>query len=104
MYFLSLRDNRLEGSMCCRHWDHPFSLPSLLTLGTSCRSDSCITTLVPTGSILLFMPFLYLRDELLGVLTPIFRQFYPFVVIILEILAERLVVKTSLLSAISPFS
>ena len=63
-------------SVCCCRWDRPFYPSSLLTLCTLCRSDCCVMTMVPTGYILLFMPFLYLRDELFGVLTPLCRQFY----------------------------
>ena len=97
MYFLSLRDERLEGSVRYRRWDRPFFLPSLLTFGTLCRDDCCVTTLVPTGSILLFMPFLYLRDELLGVLTPLCRHFYFFLCYLIGIRAEKLATKTPLL-------
>ena len=76
VYFLSLCDARIGGSVCCRHQVRLFSLSSLLTLCTSYWSDCCVTTLVPTGSILLFMTFLYLQDELLGVLTPLCHHFY----------------------------
>ena len=76
--FLSLCDERIERSVCCRRRVCPFSLLSLLTLCASCRADCFVTTLLPTGSILLFIPFLYIRDELLGVLLPLCRQFYLF--------------------------
>ena len=76
--FLSLCDKKIEGSVHCHRWVLPFSLSPLLTLCTSCRADCCVTTLVLTGSVLLFMPFLYLHDKLLGVLTPLCRHFYFF--------------------------
>ena len=74
--FLSLRDESIVGSVCCSCRVRPFSLSSLSTLCTSCWADCCVTTLVPTGSVLLFMPLLYLHDELLGVLTPLCRHFF----------------------------
>ena len=101
---LSLHGERLEGYVRCCRWDHPFYLPYLLTLNTSCRADCCVTTLVPTGSILLVMPLFYLCDEPIGVLTPLLPSILPFVVVIvLEICAEKLVVETPLLSTIFSF-
>ena len=76
--FFSLCDEKIEGSVHCRRRVHMFYLSSLLTLCTSCWADFCVTMLLLTGSILLFMPFLYLRDKLIGVLAPLFRQFYLF--------------------------
>ena len=47
-----------RGLVCCCRWDRPFSLLSLLSLGNYCRSDWCITMLVPSDSI--FIPCAFL--------------------------------------------
>ena len=66
------------GSVRCRRWDRPFFILPLLSLGTSCRTNWRVMTLV-SSFFKFLVHFLYLRDKRIDSLTPLLPSiFFPF--------------------------